>query len=791
MALTATESTSLPALLSSTSEARTEYLGVAGGFATAVAVAWPAWRAFVRIQRRCSGILSATQKVPDVADVEPGLSAGEAGEDQDKNSSSMAEPVDLEAKDMEVVEMEMCGKGLPHLKISESAASQLRHAKRQELLACEESCEGRGNTNHDDFGPEAGRGVLLPQRQDDPTDCHTQSHLTQRELLDRPALKLRNFRSLDGKAFDHGESEALAAFGDTVSHHANRGEPQEVSDQHVANAVSDFQPVQAGIEVVTQDRPDIPNAPHQNAGFDQPQLATRPALQLRNFRSLDGKAFDHGESEALAAFGDTVSHHANRGEPQEVSDQHVANAVSDFQPVQAGIEVATQDRADIPNAPHQNAGFDHPQLATRPALQLRNFRSLDGKAERGQEGNAEREVRGDQSNGSLPGSVPAKPLVDEFHLAADGGETHQREEKEVSDQHVAKAVSDFQPVQAGIEVATQDRADIPNAPHQNAGFDHPQLATRPALQLRNFRSLDGKAERGQEGNAEREVRGDQSNGSLPGSVPAKPLVDEFHLAADGGETHQREEKEVSDQHVAKAVSDFQPVQAGIEVATQDRPDIPNAVQAGIEVATQDRPDIPNARNQNAGFDHPQLATRPALQLRKFRSLPRSLSPKFWKGSQDDRGSDSPPSLSADPTRRLSPPLGPSLSDGSEGELKEQQEEHGTEGAHGTSAETADESGNGLPLSPALNLRDLRSCLALHQQRKEELEKCVASFAQSDEFHERIMQTEEAHALLQSLLPRSSDSPSPTRKPKAPYLLSVALKRAEEPAEKDSHRALDL
>jgi len=90
------------------------------------------------------------------------------------------------------------------------------------------------------------------------------------------------------------------------------------------------------------------------------------------------------------------------------------------------------------------------------------------------------------------------------------------------------------------------------------------------------------------------------------------------------------------------------------------------------------------------------------------------------------------------------------------------------------------------LSPALNLRDLRSSMALHQQRKEELEKCVANFAQSEQFHQCIMQTEQAHALLQQLLPqgkpgqpgKSEDSPKRLQQ-QQPYLLSVALKRAGE------------
>ena len=97
------------------------------------------------------------------------------------------------------------------------------------------------------------------------------------------------------------------------------------------------------------------------------------------------------------------------------------------------------------------------------------------------------------------------------------------------------------------------------------------------------------------------------------------------------------------------------------------------------------------------------------------------------------------------------------------------------------------SGHGSPKSagfaaseapPAVHIREIRSCLAVRQQRRAELESRVAEFVQSEDLLGSIMKNEKSERQLEQHLAdvakRGGVECSPKHKPKRPYMLSVAL-----------------
>ena len=85
------------------------------------------------------------------------------------------------------------------------------------------------------------------------------------------------------------------------------------------------------------------------------------------------------------------------------------------------------------------------------------------------------------------------------------------------------------------------------------------------------------------------------------------------------------------------------------------------------------------------------------------------------------------------------------------------------------------------VNPALHIREIRSCLAVRQQFRAELESRVADFVQSEELLGSIIRNEKSERQLEERLAEAkeggSESP-PKRKAKGPYMLSVALKSVD-------------
>ena len=86
---------------------------------------------------------------------------------------------------------------------------------------------------------------------------------------------------------------------------------------------------------------------------------------------------------------------------------------------------------------------------------------------------------------------------------------------------------------------------------------------------------------------------------------------------------------------------------------------------------------------------------------------------------------------------------------------------------------AEQLANGpIAMSPAKKLHELRSAKTLHQQRQNELQRCVADFVRSDELLSCIQRTEDSKALIDGLQDRPGEKDRP-------YVLSVALKEVQE------------
>lgn len=82
------------------------------------------------------------------------------------------------------------------------------------------------------------------------------------------------------------------------------------------------------------------------------------------------------------------------------------------------------------------------------------------------------------------------------------------------------------------------------------------------------------------------------------------------------------------------------------------------------------------------------------------------------------------------------------------------------------------------VNPALHIREIRSCLAVRQQFRAELESRVADFVQSEELLGSIIRNEKSERQLEERLAEAKvggSESSPKRKAKGPYMLSVALK----------------
>mmetsp|Transcript_26926 Transcript_26926/g.56500 ORF Transcript_26926/g.56500 Transcript_26926/m.56500 type:complete len:299 (-) Transcript_26926:228-1124(-) len=82
------------------------------------------------------------------------------------------------------------------------------------------------------------------------------------------------------------------------------------------------------------------------------------------------------------------------------------------------------------------------------------------------------------------------------------------------------------------------------------------------------------------------------------------------------------------------------------------------------------------------------------------------------------------------------------------------------------------------VNPALHIREIRSCLAVRQQFRAELESRVADFVQSEELLGSIIRNEKSERQLEERLAEAKEGgteTSPKRKAKGPYMLSVALK----------------
>ncbi|CAE7787125.1 unnamed protein product [Symbiodinium sp. CCMP2456] len=82
------------------------------------------------------------------------------------------------------------------------------------------------------------------------------------------------------------------------------------------------------------------------------------------------------------------------------------------------------------------------------------------------------------------------------------------------------------------------------------------------------------------------------------------------------------------------------------------------------------------------------------------------------------------------------------------------------------------------VNPALHIREIRSCLAVRQQFRAELESRVADFVQSEELLGSIIRNEKSERQLEERLAEAKEGgseSSPKRKAKGPYMLSVALK----------------
>ena len=678
----------------------------------------------------------------------------------------------------------------------------------------EEERRSQASANHmDDLGPveaQAGIGSMASDTANLPPTQTLQVDVRQQQGAARPALQLRNFRSLGGNpvckdgvaqgeraareepsnvflpgsvpaaAPQEGFDLATAAEGED-----RHGEEEERMSQASANHMDDLGPVEAEAgngsgDILALDAPGFPKAQPVQADVHQEQFAERPALQLRNFRSLGGDALvkhGHGSGQAERAAREepsnvilpgsvpaaapqegldlaTAAGEDHHGEEEERRSQASANHMDDLGPVeaQAGIGSMASDTANLPPTQTLQVDVRQQQGAARPALQLRNFRSLGGNPVcKDRVARGERAAREEPSNVFLPGSVPAAAPQEGFDLATAAGEDHHGEEEERRSQASANHMDDLGPVEAeagngSCDILALDAPPFPKAQPVQADVHQENFAERPALQLPCLRSLRGNPvckDRVPQG--ERAARQGPSNVFLPGSVPAAAPQEGFDLAtAAEGEDHHGEEEERRSQASANHMDDLGPVEA-------------EAGNGSGVILALDAPPFPKAQPVQADVHQEQFAERPALQLRNLRfRQSRSVSPKFRRETHDGRGtSQSPPGLSRDRTRPFTERAG-SMSGASVAEAEQEETGHGQ-------------------LSPASNLRDLRSTMALHQQRKEELEKCVANFAQSDQFHECIMQTEQAHALLQQLLPQGkADSP------KRPYLLSVALKRAGEP-----------
>ena len=611
-------------------------------------------------------------------------------------------------------------------------------------------------------------------------------------------------------------------------------EEQTTKNQDSANHVSELGTVhaEAGNGIEASDAPDVSKPQPLQIDLKQGQFVGRPALQLRNFRSFDGNAAGkdgagkaergaRGESGNVTLPGsvpvtaaadgfDLVAEAAREAQPgaqleeeQTTKNQDSANHVSELGTVhaEAGNGIEASDAPDVSKPQPLQIDLKQGQFVGRPALQLRNFRSFDGNAAgKDGAGKADRGARGESGNVTLPGSVPVTAAADGFDLVAEAAREAQpgaqlEEEQTTKNQDSANHVSELGTVhaEAGNGIEASDAPDVSKPQPLQIDLKQGQFVGCPALQLRNFRSFDGNAAgKDGAGKAERGARGESGNVTLPSSVPVTAAADGFDL-------------------VAEAAREAQPGAQLEEEQTTKNQDSANHVSGlgtvGIEAS--DAPDISKTVTEPSQTDLKQeLSIRsPALQLQHLRSQ-KSVSPKFRKDPRAGRGSSESPHALAGGRRRpfseaesRSRPSRSSRSASPERVVETKKKSDGTNGIAAQLVEDkadlgelgepkavqSEENCNGQ-LSPALNLRDLRSSMALHQQRKEELEKCVANFAQSEQFHQCIMQTEQAHALLQQLLPqgkpgqpgqpgKSEDSPKKLQQ--QPYLLSVALKRAGE------------
>ena len=609
-------------------------------------------------------------------------------------------------------------------------------------------------------------------------------------------------------------------------------EEQTTKNQDSANEVGELGTVhaEAGNGIEASDGSDVSKPQPLQIDLKQGQFVGRPALQLRNFRSFDGNAAGkdgagkaergaRGESGNVTLPGsvpvtaaadgfDLVAEAAREAQPgaqleeeQTTKNQDSANHVSELGTAhaEAGNGIEASDAPDVSKPQPLQIDLKQGQFVGRPALQLRNFRSFDGNAAgKDGAGKAERGARGESGNVTLPGSVPVTAAADGFDLVAEAAREAQpgaqlEEEQTTKNQDSANYVSELGTVhaEAGNGIEASDAPDVSKPQPLQIDLKQGQFVVRPALQLRNFRSFDENAAgKDGAGKAERGARGESGNVTLPGSVPVTAAADGFDL-------------------VAEAAREAQPGAQLEEEQTTKNQDSANHVSGlgtvGIEAS--DAPDISKTVTEPSQTDLKQeLSIRsPALQLRHLRSQ-KSVSPKFRKDPRAGRGSSESPHALAGGRRRpfseaesRSRPSRSSRSASPERVVETKKKSDGTNGIAAQLVEDkadlgelgepeavqSEENCNGQ-LSPALNLRDLRSSMALHQQRKEELEKCVANFAQSEQFHQCIMQTEQAHALLQQLLPqgkpgqpgKSEDSPKRLQQ-QQPYLLSVALKRAGE------------
>mmetsp|Transcript_40602 Transcript_40602/g.94291 ORF Transcript_40602/g.94291 Transcript_40602/m.94291 type:complete len:432 (+) Transcript_40602:81-1376(+) len=108
---------------------------------------------------------------------------------------------------------------------------------------------------------------------------------------------------------------------------------------------------------------------------------------------------------------------------------------------------------------------------------------------------------------------------------------------------------------------------------------------------------------------------------------------------------------------------------------------------------------------------------------------------------------------------------------SEGHRQDASPERQVEGTDSLPSDDAD-------VPPAMHIRDLRSCLAVRQYFRAELESKVATFAQSETLLGSIKKNEKTEQRLEQhlndLARQGATGRSPVSKPKGPYTLSVAL-----------------